>query len=195
MVWPLIWLGGAAIGVLALADEKARRDRLALDRRLGRVEPQAATAAEGAALTPSILFNSNTRVTPEVGSIVCCHVYGVIEHTGIWLGDNSIAELHGSGLVRAVSAKRFLAGRSGDCIYLACSHDHRALACQQAAVRASESMFTYRDYQLLDNNCHRFVWYCLTGDESRISSFDGLSIKLAALFSQAIYWDLMKSSE
>lgn len=186
MAWPLIWLGGAALGALALADEKSRRDRLDLDRRLGRVPD---IDEEGAGLEPSVFLKGGSRVTPEVGSVVCCHVYGVIEHTGIWLGDDVIAELHGSGLIRPVSINRFLVDRTGDSIYVACSSNHKALAVSEAATRATQAIFSYRDYDLLTNNCHRFVWQCLTGESLEIRSFEALNKRLSRLFGYTIYWD------
>ena len=187
MAWPLIWLGSAALGALALAEEKSRRDRLNLDRRLGRLSGD--DLKPGAALTPSVFLSTDSRTRPAPGSIVCCHVYGVIEHTGIWLGDEMIAELHGSGLIRAVSPQRFLAGRTGDCIFVAANAGHQAMADEETASRALECVFTYRDYDLLENNCHRFVWFCLTGEECEIRSFEGFNKKLSEHFGETVFWD------
>ncbi len=187
MAWPLIWLGGVALGALALAEEKSRRDRLNLDRRLGKLSPE--DKKSGAALTPSALLRTDSTTSPAPGSIVCCHVYGVIEHTGIWLGDDMIAELHGSGLIRAVSPRRFLAGRTGDSIFVAATASHEAMAQEQTAKRAMDNLFTYRDYDLLENNCHRFVWYCMTGEEREIRSFDGFNEKLSLHFGETVFWD------
>ena len=58
-------------------------------------------------------------VSPRVGSFVACHVFGVVKHVGIWVGD-AIVELQGSGLIRIVSPERFLKDRSGGTIYVAC---------------------------------------------------------------------------
>ena len=46
-------------------------------------------------------------VTPKVGSIVYCNLALVAEHTGIYVGDNKIIHLNGSGLVEMVSAEIF----------------------------------------------------------------------------------------
>ena len=73
----------------------------------------------------------------------------MIEHTGIWLGDDLPRELHGSGLVRAVSVKRFLAGRTGSQIYLACNHLHQPLIADAVLTRAEQAIYQYREYDLL----------------------------------------------
>ena len=187
MVWPLIWLGGAAIGALALAEEKHRRDKIELDRRLGRLND--VKFDSGAVMEPSVLFSTESQISPQIGSIVCCHVYGVIEHTGIWLENDIIAELHGSGLIRAVSVRRFLAGRSGENIYIASNTAHEALANTQAVSRATKCLFSYRDYDLFNNNCHRFVWYCLTGDDQPIYHFSHFNEQLSEYFKTPVFWD------
>ena len=188
MALPLLWLGGAAIGALVVADERNKRKALQVERRLGRapVEPNEKQASP---LTPSVWHSSDVKVAPMPGSIVCCFVFGVIEHTGIWLGDDSLVELHGSGLVRPISSKRFLAGRTGSRIFQACDHQHHPLIADKALARATASIYQYRDYDLFDNNCHRYVWSCMTGEEVAISSFDKLNKQLASYFNQAIYWD------
>ncbi|QSX39494.1 lecithin retinol acyltransferase family protein [Shewanella cyperi] len=185
MALPLIWLGGAALGALALAEREHRR-KLLLERSLGRSarEPSEATTV----LAPSVWQFDGPSVRPVPGAIVCCHVYGLVEHTGIWLGD-SIAELHGSGLIRAVSAKRFLHGRTGSRIFVACDHDNQPLATQACADRASEALFQFRDYDLFANNCHRFVWQCLSGEDREVKSFEAFNQLLASFYSRALYWD------
>ncbi|MBY5922322.1 lecithin retinol acyltransferase family protein [Ferrimonas balearica] len=141
------------------------------------------------ALRPSQWMPGHVSVTPQPGAIMACHVFGVVEHTGIWLGEGAIAELHGSGLVRAVSLERFLAKRSGNTLFCLCDHRHQPLADPDVAERAAQALFTYRDYHLTDNNCHRFVWHCLSGDEQRIASFGALNRLLADHYRTHLYWD------
>ncbi|QYJ96308.1 lecithin retinol acyltransferase family protein [Shewanella alkalitolerans] len=188
MALPLLWLGGAALGAAFIADAKQKQRQLTLDRRLGRA-PKAPEGKRVSPLAPSVLHLGEVKVTPPPGALVCCFVFGVIEHTGIWLGDDTLVELHGSGLIRPVSSKRFLAGRTGSRIFVACDHQHRPLIGESVLKRAQQAIYQYRDYDLFDNNCHRFVWYCLTGEELSISSFDKFNRLLASHFAQAIYWD------
>lgn len=121
------------------------------------------------------------------GAVVCCDIFGILVHTGIWV-DGSIIELKGNGLVRAVSPARFLANRSGDEILIACGSDETAQHNQDAACRASDSLFSYRHYDLTDNNCYRFCWYCLTGQERPIGRFSLFERYLQQHLDQPLSW-------
>ncbi|QYK02812.1 lecithin retinol acyltransferase family protein [Shewanella psychrotolerans] len=191
MALPLILLGGAALGALLVADERHNQKKLTLDRRLGKA-PRAHNDKRVSPLRPSVFHLGEVKVEPEPGAIVCCFVFGVIEHTGIWLGEDTLVELHGSGLVRPISSTRFLAGRTGSRIFQACDHQHRALIAPKVLSRAEQAIYQYRDYDLFDNNCHRFVWSCMTGEELAIESFERFNKILGKYFQQAIYWDEIK---
>lgn len=191
MPLPLLWLGGATIGALMLADEREKRQQLERNRLLGRV-PRQVSANQAMVAAPSQWQKGFKQVTPQPGSIVCCYVFGVIEHTGIWLAGDCLVELHGSGLVRAVSVKRFLAGRTGSQIFIACNHRHQPLIANTIVSRAERAIYQYREYDLFDNNCHRFVWSCLSGEERVIKSFNTFNQELADYFKQGIYWDAMR---
>lgn len=142
--------------------------------------------------SPSDNYASNIRVTPEAGSIVCCGVYGVLDHTGIWIDRDTIIELSNSGLVKAVSAERFLNERSGDNIFVACDHEHKPIVVKETIERAINTVFTYRGYDVFENNCHRFVHYCITGEEREITRFQSLNDAIFKLRDKNIYWDKVK---
>ncbi len=194
MPLPLLWIGGAIIGAGLIADEKQKRKQTERDRLLG-LAPKEPEADKHLGLGPSLIDRSLRQVAPKPGAIVCCYVYGMIEHTGIWLGDNMLIELHGSGLVRVVSVKRFLAGRTGTQIYLACDHQHQPLINPLVLSRAESKVYQYREYDLFDNNCHRFVYACLTDIEVSLPSFNQFNAKLAEHFGEVIYWDEMKHDD
>jgi hypothetical protein len=59
------------------------------------------------------------KVTPVVGSILHCSFFGA-EHTGIYIGDNKIVELTGSGSIRVTSPDGFIVGTNAISIYVAC---------------------------------------------------------------------------
>ncbi|QQX82005.1 lecithin retinol acyltransferase family protein [Shewanella sp. KX20019] len=188
MPLPLVWLGAAAIGAALIADEREKQKEIAKKRLHGNAVADHTTGAS-AELSPSLWHTGDKKVQLEPGSIICCFVFGVIEHTGIWLGDDTLVELHGSGLIRAVSTRRFLVGRSGSRVFQACNHLHQPLVGEQILARAKQAIFTYREYDLLDNNCHRFVWHCLSGEEKALSSFSKLNNEIGMYFKEAIYWD------
>lgn len=187
MPLPLLWIGGAALGALALADARESRRRLQYQRARGQTAIE--HGEKSVVLSPSTWQTGGKQSTPVPGALMCCHVFGVIEHTGIYLGDGLIAELHGSGLIRAVSAERFLHGRTGSRIFVAADANHQPLAHEMATERAAMALFQYRDYDLLENNCHRFVWHCISGDEREIKGFGELNQLVAAFYGKAIYWD------
>ncbi|MBT1446486.1 TMEM222 family protein [Shewanella sp. JM162201] len=187
MPLPLLWIGGVAVGALALADARESRRNLQRERLLGRTELE--HKGRAAVLHPSTWQTGGSTSVPKPGALMCCYVYGVIEHTGIYLGDGQIAELHGSGLIRAVSANRFLHGRTGSQIFVAADARHQCLAVEDAAKRGADALFQYRDYDLLGNNCHRFVWYCISGEDREVGGFSELNELVARFYGKALYWD------
>ncbi|MGL5390163.1 MAG: hypothetical protein ACRDA8_02025, partial [Shewanella sp.] len=92
MALPLLWIGGAALGAVLLADEQKQRQQLERERLLGRA-PQYPLGRQGMMAAPSQWQTGFKQVKPQAGSIVCCYVYGVIEHTGIWCADDCLIEL------------------------------------------------------------------------------------------------------
>lgn len=141
---------------------------------------------------PSDLYDSSLAVSPVAGSIVCCGLYSLLEHTGIWIDEDTIIELSNSGLVKAVSATRFLHNRSGKYLFVACDNAHTPIAIPGTEHRAIHSVFTYRPYHVVDNNCHKFVHYCIAGKETELTRFDSLNQRLVELTGKNIYWDKVK---
>ena len=138
---------------------------------------------------PSDTYSSNTFVTPMPGSIVCCEVYNMLDHTGIWIDENSIIELSNSGLVKAVSTQRFLDERSGENMFVACDDQHVPIIIDGCEQRAINQIFSYREYDVINNNCHRFVNSCLSGQDIELTTFATLNKQLAKLSQKNIYWD------
>lgn len=165
---PLIYLGAGLAGLYAgvKLSEKRQKDR-------GEV-----------ALFPG---ESRLAVTPVDGAIVCCGVYGVLDHTGIWLED-CVIELNGDGLVRAVSPQRFLRNRSGDTIYIACDSDNLPISSAKVAENAAAKLFQYSNYHLLNNNCHRFVLSCMGFEQLKTVRFTDLNQLLSSTFMTSIHW-------
>jgi hypothetical protein len=165
---PLLWLGVGALALLA--HTKYTNDKI-LD--------------ESVDILPG---DSNTPITPQDGAVVTCGVYGMFEHTGIWL-DGNIIELKGNGLIRGISPARFLDERSGNKIYIACDVHDNALIDSEAINRATSKLFSYSEYDVIKNNCHKFVWYCLSGQEKSLTRFSGLNQLIAEKFKTSIHWN------
>ncbi len=138
---------------------------------------------------PSELLPSAMSHVLMPGAIVCCHVYGAIEHTGIVIEDNLIVELHGDGLVKAVSEKRFLNNRSGSHLFIACDQQGVAFNYPVASNRACNEIFQFYDYNLLSQNCYSHTWFCLSGKREKITNFSEFNKKLFSLTAHKIHWD------
>ena len=192
MAIPLLWLG-AALSAYAVKE-------VAEDRKLKQTQRNFSAGAltlndlveheSPVALYPSDMFATGNRVKPSRGAVVCCGIGGVLEHTGIWLGENTVVELDGKGLIKALSSQRFLAERSGKQIFIACDSNGVPLADERVAEIAEQQIFQYRDYHLINNNCHRFIWDCFTREDIALYSFKSLNNILASYFDRIIYWDL-----
>lgn len=144
---------------------------------------------DGAHKLPSDILTSDITVKPVPGAIVCCGVFGLFDHTGIWIDDDLIVELHGTGLVKAVSQARFLNNRSGESMFVACDSKGQPLIVEQSCERSANEVYNYREYELNENNCYRFTWFCITGEDTKVKSFDDFNNAIAKLHGKKVYWD------
>jgi len=193
MALPLLWLGAAAISALAaneLAEDRKRQQLKRFDLRRPQTLADLDPHESPIATYPTDIFSTQQKVKPEIGAIVCCGIAGILDHSGIWLGDNSVAELDGNGLIKPVSSQRFIEERSGKQIFIACDSLAQPLISEKAANNAAQQLFQYRDYHMFDNNCHQFVWQCFTNKSGSVTTFRQLNDKVAHFFNRKIYWDV-----
>ncbi|MDO6692504.1 hypothetical protein Q4574_04365 [Aliiglaciecola sp. 3_MG-2023] len=165
---PLIWLG-AGIAALYASDKVHQANK---------IKRQYVKHYPG---------EEQTLVHLQDGAIVCCGIFGVFEHSGIWV-DGNIIELKGNGLIRGISPQRFLSNRSGKCIYVLCDDLGLPLISKHAASIAASKLYTYSDYDLIKNNCHRFVWNCVSHSEEALTSFSDLNKALFGYFDSSLSW-------
>lgn len=141
-------------------------------------------------LLESIAAEFKDRVKPVPGSVLRVDLCGGanflggrICHTGIYLGNDEIAEItnvRGKARAHIVDPSDFLNGqgtnfiRTGLNIYVATDGCGRALAAPEIAERARGCFgppggrplpARAGEYDLVDNNCHTFVVRCVTGRE------------------------------
>jgi hypothetical protein len=168
MPLPLVWLGAGVAAVFA-GSKMARENQKAN----GHIK--------------HFPGECHQAVRPVNGSVVCCGIYELFQHTGIWV-DGEIIELKGNGLVRAVSPSRFISERSGNRIYVACDEFLNPLTTANAARIASNHVFDYQEYDLISNNCHRFTAQCLLGHEVDVTLFADLNEIISSKFDTKIHW-------
>lgn len=110
---------------------------------------------------------------------------GVVEHSGLFLGKSTAAELHGDGLFQKVTLSKFLNGdekdadnpRCGTKIFAACDLEtKKPLSLASAVDFAMDRIDTTTEYNLLTNNCHRFTASCLLGELQSPLTFSDLII-------------------
>lgn len=193
MPLPLLWLGAAAVSALAvkgLSDDRKSQQKQRSRYRKVQTLIDLDRHESPIAIYPSDVMSTEQIVKPKVGAIVCCGIGGVLDHTGIWVDDDTIIELDGEGLIKPISVKRFTKERSGKHIFMACDSNANPLACGYAAKKAIAQIFQSRKYHVIDNNCHQFVWQCFELTTKNVVTFKDLNINLANKFNRKIYWDL-----
>jgi hypothetical protein len=105
---------------------------------------------------------------PAIGSVVYCDLAsGNAEHSGIYIGNNLIAHLNGSGVIEIVSPDQFLARLGGfntaTSIYVSCNNGS-PVGSKEIAKRAKTMVGKVRDYNLILDNCHQFTAGCVSGN-------------------------------
>ncbi len=99
---------------------------------------------------------------------------GIAEHSGIYLGNDQVAELNGNGHILSVSLSEFVNGiddgsmnpRNGTCIFAACDEATDELRFHGDAALNAKSFIDNEatfDYNMFGNNCHMFTASCLLG--------------------------------
>jgi hypothetical protein len=57
-----------------------------------------------------------------------------------------------------------------------------------AADRATSLLFSYSDYDVISNNCHKSVWHCISAEVIPLSQFSKLNQNIAEHFATIIHW-------
>lgn len=112
---------------------------------------------------------------PAIGSVVYCElVFGTAEHSGIYIGENTIVHLSEDGTIEKSSPQKFSAHFGGlntaVSIYVS-SNVINSVGSLDAAKRANSMIGKSRNYSLLFDNCYQFTAGCLTGDFENSCNF------------------------
>ncbi|WP_286261274.1 hypothetical protein [Thalassotalea atypica] len=193
MALPLLWLGAAAVSAIAaktLADDRKEQQR---QRGFSYKPTKLSELPEhdsSVAIYPTDVFKTYQKTKPVFGSLVCCGIGGLLDHSGIWVGEDTIVELDGNGLIKPLSSERFTHERSGKNMFIACDSTGEPLSLELAGQRAIKQIYQYRDYHLLENNCHQFIWQCFQPNDKPLTTFKELNQRLASFLDRKIYWDI-----
>lgn len=105
---------------------------------------------------------------PDIGSVVYCDlVTGIAEHSGIYVGDNTIIHLTKYGFVERCTPSKFMEDTTARNIYVSCYNGHPSGSVEAAyRAKALADARDWRKYNVILNNCHMFSEYCLTGKEN-----------------------------
>lgn len=137
-------------------------------------------------------------VTPVQGSVVCCDLALVFEHSGIYIGNNKIVHLDGSGIIESVSPRQFMERLDGlnfaISIYVS-SNNGCSIGSAKVAERAKSMIGRSRDYNFILDNCHQFTAGCLTGDFENSNNFLWLLKDEALKYIDADEWRAWTSRE
>ncbi|MCU5529332.1 hypothetical protein OCA90_00745 [Bacillus cereus] len=113
--------------------------------------------------------------TPSMGAVLYCKLgFGIMEHSGIYVGHNNVMQLDGKGNINNVKFEEFTSNITThvSTIWFPCDKETgQAISCIDAVDRAYEMFTKKRDYHLLLNNCHQFSSGCLTGDFENADNF------------------------
>ena len=150
----------------------------------------------------SQIFSSMRVVKPKVGSILAVGLgFGVIDHTGVYIGKGYVIEQHGDDALKKVTFKEFMDG-DGEIyarglntnIQIACNSKGKPLAKKRVAEYAEKLYDDYerrtQEYSIFFNNCHQFCWKCLKPDsDDNLLLFSTLEESIAKEYGYVIYWD------
>jgi hypothetical protein len=197
MPLPLLWIGAGLAGLVGAAltaehyKDKAQQQTDKDELRRGQLDvaDSHVEGEDGVIKWPSEVLTSDICAVPVPGAIVSCSVFKAFDHIGVWIEDDLIVELHGKGLVKAVSVRRFLENRSGDQLFVACDSVGQPLIVPETVRRAVAQVYNYWEYDVIDNNCYRFVWSCIEEIDGKVASFSEFNHLLAKYHNKKVYWD------
>lgn len=128
---------------------------------------------------------------PSPGTPLLVSLALAVEHSGVYLGGGRVAELQDDGRVVAVSLTDFVNGspgafpavRTGTRIFAACDAKTRKPIGSIQSLRSAKAAAAGRvrlPYDLVRNNCHRFVAACAQGADWDGRGFGRMAIDAAA---------------
>lgn len=123
--------------------------------------------------------NFRDKVKPKKGSVLYSDLYGAVEHSGIYIGDNSISNIirdNSLGKVKKSNPKRFTEkSKLYKEIYVSCD-ENGAVGDINVSIGAESHIGEEYLYRLIYSNCHDFSRKCLDYASERY--FDNRDFKM-----------------
>ncbi len=115
------------------------------------------------------------KVYPLMGSILYIDMaFGFADHSGVYVGNGQVVELSGEGVVQKVSVAEFMDTpapvNTAMSVYVS-SHNGVGVGSSAVAQRALDMVGSWRDYNLILDNCHQFCSGCITGNFENSDNF------------------------
>ena len=153
----------------------------------------------------SQIFSFMREIEPKIGSILAVGLgFGVIEHTGIYVGKGYVIEQHGDDALKKVTLQEFMDGDGkfyarglNIGIQIACDSVGKPLARKYIAENAKNMYEDYerkiKEYSVVFNNCHQFCWECVEPQSDKsLVMFATLEEYVAKHYGCMLYWDGVK---
>ncbi|HIW33172.1 MAG TPA: lecithin retinol acyltransferase family protein [Candidatus Paenibacillus intestinavium] len=120
-------------------------------------------------------FTEITRTQePAFGAVIYTDLlFGVGDHSGIYVGNHEVVSLRGDGRIRKDSLRTFTGNLTtiNTHIYMPCDTSGYPVGSYSAGSKAIDMIGESRSYHLLVDNCHQFCAGCLHGNFENSSNF------------------------
>ncbi|WP_434579816.1 lecithin retinol acyltransferase family protein [Sulfurimonas sp. NW15] len=180
-------------------------DEIEIEREREKMDTQPFSDTNGyVAKSRNHILSSMRTVTPTVGSVLATGLgLGLIEHTGIYIGDGYVIEQHGDDMLKKVTLEEFKKGDGefyarglNSEIQIACNNKGVPLANEYVAKNAIKMYEDYnrrtKEYSIIFNNCHQFTWECIEPDaDEQLVLFTTLEQKISQKYNSVLYWDTL----
>lgn len=136
---------------------------------------------------------SSTHLEPGLGSPVYCDLlFGLAEHSGIYIGDFDVMQLNRHGLVEVVNLLEFtdnISTTSRDIFFPLDKSNSTSIEFKDAYWRAILNEDEKIKYNVVTNNCHKFTSGCLTGDfDQNNQLLDFMKCTTEEVYGKPIEW-------
>lgn len=110
--------------------------------------------------------NLKVKLKFSNGAIVFCGLLNTFEHSGIYIGEDSVVELNGDGKIRKISINKFLTSSEfrNNKLYTFVDKNNIPICTYSFSQRAEKMLNLNRNYHVIFDNCHQFTSGCITNN-------------------------------